>query len=135
MGNTEQGFSYSYCAKEQADIKKIRERYEEKADTREGKLERLKRLDKGVIKKARAAALAVGITGSLVLGIGMSLMMSDFSSVLGSYEKYNTVIGIAIGLVGMVLAAVAYPLYRRVEAHERKRAAPEIIRLADELMK
>lgn len=135
MGNTERGFSYSYSAKEQADIKKIRERYEERTDTREGKLERLKRLDRGVVKKARTVALTVGTIGVLVLGVGMSLMMSDFSSVLGSYEKYCEVIGIGIGLVGIILAAVAYPLYRRVEARERQKVAPEILRLADELMK
>lgn len=135
MNNGDNGFSYSYSAKEQADIKKIRERYESDPSSEEGKLERLHRLDRGVVKKARAAALSVGIVGSLVLGIGMSLVMSDFSSVLGRYEGYNIVIGMAIGIVGVALVSAAYPIYKHVQRREKEKVAPEILRLADELMK
>ena len=42
--------------------------------------------------------------------------------------------GIIIGLVGMAVAAVAYPLYTSTTRKERERIAPEIIRLANELM-
>ena len=44
-------------------------------------------------------------------------------------------IGIAVGIVGMVLAALSYPLYNRVLRKQRLKIAPEILRLSDELLK
>jgi len=40
-----------------------------------------------------------------------------------------------IGIIGMAVLAVAYPLYNRTLKKERERIAPEILRLTDELMK
>jgi isocitrate dehydrogenase kinase/phosphatase len=45
------------------------------------------------------------------------------------------VIGILVGVVGMVLVALAYPLYNRVLKKNRDKIAPEILRLSDELLK
>ena len=45
------------------------------------------------------------------------------------------ILGIIIGLVGMAFMAVAYPLYLYITERERRRIAPEIMRLTDELMK
>lgn len=95
----------------------------------------LRRLDAGVTQKATAASLAMGIIGALVLGAGMSLTMSDFSKILGAYEEMALLLGIVIGIVGIVLVCLAYPLYQRVIRREREKVAPEIIRLTDELMK
>ena len=61
--------------------------------------------------------------------------MSDFAEVLGSYRNMAMVIGIPVGLVGGVLAALAYPIYNFIVKRERIKIAPEIIRLTDELMK
>jgi hypothetical protein len=44
-------------------------------------------------------------------------------------------LGVIIGVVGIVLVCVAYPLYNRVLKKEREKIAPEILRLTDELMK
>jgi hypothetical protein len=44
-------------------------------------------------------------------------------------------IGITVGVVGGVLAGLAYPIYCAIAKAKRKKLAPEIIRLADELMK
>ena len=49
--------------------------------------------------------------------------------------EYALVIGVAIGLVGMIMVALAYPVYNRVLKKERERIAPQILRLTDELMK
>ena len=44
------------------------------------------------------------------------------------------VIGILVGIVGMVLVALAYPLYNRVLKKQREKIAPEILRLTEELL-
>ena len=129
------GFSYSYSAKDQAEIKKIREKYTVKKDENENKLARLRRLDAGVIEKAQIVSLVFGIVGALILGSGMSLILSDLWQTLGLTRAWSLIIGISLGVLGGVLASLAYPMYQIVERHERERVAPEILKLTDELMK
>ena len=128
------GFSYTYSAKEQAEIKNIREKYTKPTES-EDKMTRLRRLDASVTKSAQAAALAIGIIGALVLGFGMSLCMTDLGNILGEYKDMAMVIGIVIGALGGILTSLAYPIYNAIVRVKRKKIAPEIIRLADELMK
>lgn len=126
-------FEYTYSAKEQDEIKKIREKYIKKNDDSTDKMEQLRRLDEGVTKKASSAALAAGIVGAIVMGTGMSFIMTDIVSSLGN--AVAVLLGIIIGAAGMVGVITAYPLYNRIIKKERKKIAPEIIRLTDELMK
>lgn len=133
--NQEQkGFSYTYSAKEQAELKKIREKYTPPTET-EDKMARLRRLDASVTKSAQATALIFGILGTLILGIGMSLIMTDFGNVLGMYSDMSMIIGIIVGIVGGIIAGIAYPIYNAIVKSKRKKLAPEIIRLTDELLK
>ena len=128
------GFSYSYSAREQAELKRIRDKYT--APTKgEDKMARLRRLDASVTNTAQAIALVFGVIGTLILGFGMSLIMTDLANILGSYRHLAMVLGIVIGIVGGVLASLAYPVYQAIVKAKRKKLAPEIIRLADELMK
>ncbi|MBR2874567.1 MAG: dihydropteridine reductase, partial [Clostridia bacterium] len=69
------------------------------------------------------------------LGIGMSLAMTEIGKILALSEFTSMLIGISIGIVGIVLVSLAYPLYNKILKIERERIAPEIIRLTDELMK
>ncbi len=139
VAQTTNDFTYTYSAKKKADLQKIRAKYEIPAAgeiDREAKMtERLYRLDKGVTVRARTVALIVGIVGALILGIGMSLCMSEFRTVLGAYREQAMPIGIGIGLVGALLVGIAYPLYRSVLKKGRAKIAPEILRLTDELLK
>lgn len=128
------GFSYTYSAREQDEIKKIREKYSKKASS-EDKLERLRSLDANVTRKASVISLVIGILGTLLLGLGMSLAMSELPAQLGIDGAASMLIGALIGLFGIALAALAYPVYSLVVRRERARIAPEIIRLSDELMK
>lgn len=135
MDNEEkETFIYTYSAKEQEEIKNIRKKYVAPA-REEDKMEQLRKLDQGVTSKATMTALMVGVTGALVLGLGMSLAMTEFSEILGSYRDFGMIIGIAIGIVGIVLVCCAYPIYNRTLRKEREKIAPEILRLTDELMK
>ena len=132
--NENKGFQYTYSAKEQAELKRIREKYTPPTET-EDKMARLRRLDASVTNTAQAVSLVFGIIGALILGIGMSLCMTEFGEILGSHRDMAMVIGIIIGVVGGVLASLAYPIYNAIVKAKRKKLAPEIIRLTDELMK
>ena len=128
-------FSYSYSAKEQEEIKKIRKKYiTNDLQRQEDKMERLRILDASTTKKGTIASLVIGIIGALILGTGMSLAMTDIGSFLGN-DTLALIIGILIGVLGIILVALAYPLYNLITAKERKRIAPEILRLSEELMK
>ena len=118
-------FQYTYSAKEQEEIKKIREKYAPATDNQEDQMEKLRRLDSSVTQKGTIVSLVLGIISALVLGAGMSLVMV-FDEML---------IGIGVGSIGLVGVSLAYPIYARIIQKERKKVAPEIIRLTDELMK
>lgn len=127
-------FSYTYSAKEQEELKKIREKYTSPVQT-ENKMEQIRRLDESVTRKATIVSLVLGIMGSLVLGFGMSLAMTELGEIIGVSTGIAMVIGIIAGIIGIVLVCLAYPIYNRVVKKEREKIAPEIIRLTDELMK
>ena len=128
------GFSYTYSAEEQAEIKKIRDKYTPPTES-EDKMARLHRLDASVTQTAQAAALVFGVIGTLTLGFGMSLIMTDLADILGSLKDKAMLIGIIIGIIGGVVASLAYPIYNLMVKHRREKITPEIIRLTDELMK
>ena len=125
-------FNYTYSAKEQAEIKAIREKYESPKES-EDKMMQLRRLDASVTQKATTVSLVFGIIGALVMGIGMSLVMTDIGKMLGTAPAM--ILGICVGIVGMILVCSAYPMYNCILKKEREKIASEIIRLSDELMK
>lgn len=127
-------FNYTYSAKEQEEIKAIRKKYAVQEKT-EDKMEQLRRLDAGVTQKAQAISLIFGVIGALILGMGMSLAMTDIGKMIGLVGGTAMLVGILIGIVGIALISVAYPIYNFIIKKERERIAPEIIRLTDELMK
>ena len=127
-------FRYTYSAREQAEIQNIRKKYEA-ATEKEDKMAQLRRLDASVTSRATTAALVVGIAGALIMGLGMSLVMSGLSEILGIHQDVGMLLGIMIGVVGIVPVCLAYPLYNRTLKKEREKIAPEILRLSDELMK
>ncbi len=128
MENKE-GFSFTYSAAQQQEVENIRKKYLPKE---ENKMEQLRKLHAVPTQKAQTASLAVGIIGALIMGTGMSLAMTQIGAALGNLAM---VMGIAVGVVGMVLVALAYPLYNRVLKKQREKIAPEILRLTDELLK
>ena len=117
-------FQYTYSANEQEELKRIRSKYVPKE---ENKMDLLRRLDAQVYQKATIYAIIVGVIGALILGTGMSCCMVWGGAVF--------VLGIIVGIIGLAVVGLAYPLYNRTLKKERERIAPEILRLADELMK
>lgn len=129
MEDKKETFHYTYSAQQQEEIKRIRKKY---AAPEENKMEQLRKLDQRATQKAQAWAIALGVIGALILGTGMSFAMTDLSGFLGGTAIF---IGIPVGIVGIVLVALAYPVYNRTLKKERQRIAPEILRLTDELLK
>lgn len=117
-------FNYTYSAKQQDEVKKIRDKY---VIQEEDKMEQLRRLDQGVTQKSTMYSIIVGVIGTLVMGIGMCCCMV--------WQGIWFVPGVIVGIVGIIILAMAYPVYQQVTKKEREKIAPEIIRLTDELMK
>lgn len=122
--NEKETFKFTYSAKEQEEIKNIRKKY---AAPEEDKMEHLRKLDASVTGKATTTALVVGIIGTLLLGVGMCCTMV--------WQSTWFIPGIIIGLIGIGVLVLAYPIFTRIIKKEREKIAPEILRLTEELMK
>ena len=122
--NQKKTFQYTYSAGDQEEIKKIRSKYLPKE---ENKMEQLRRLDQEVTRKGTLYSILIGVIGSLLLGLGMSCIMV--------WQGIWFIPGIIIGVIGMAIVAVTYPVYNIVTKREREKIAPEIIRLTEELIK
>ncbi|MBR2929796.1 MAG: hypothetical protein IKC32_01070 [Clostridia bacterium] len=120
-------FSYTYSAGEIKEARSIRDKYAER-DKELSAVELMRRLDASVENKARAISLSLGVIGTLILGTGMSIIMTEIGNMLGSLALP---LGLLIGLVGIGIDALAYPVYTAVIKKERRRIAPEMLKLAD----
>lgn len=120
-------FKMTYSAQQQQEVENIRRKY---LPSEASKLDQLRALDKAVTRKATARSISLGVAGCLILGAGMSLVMSEFGAWVGAAA---TPLGIGLGLAGMAMLAAAFPIYHRVLRREREKIAPEILRLSDEL--
>ncbi len=108
---------------------KIRTQYMEKQST---ELDALRRLDARVKRPARVFAYVFGSMSAMIMGAGMSLVMTDIGTTLG---LQNTMVpGIAIGVVGMILAIVNYPLYKSILGRRKKKHSAEILALSESIM-
>lgn len=125
----EETFKMTYSARQQEEIQSIRKKY---MPPEENKLEQLRALDAGATKRAAKVSILVGVIGTLIMGVGMSLFMSDLSQILGPAALPA---GIVIGAMGIAILSCAYPLYNHTLKKAREKVAPEILRLTDELMK
>lgn len=111
-------------------VQKIRTQYTEKEHTQ---LDDLKALDRKVKRPANILAYSFGTLAALVMGSGMSLVMTDISEKLGLANPMP--LGLAVGIVGMVMAIATYPIYKKVLNSRRRRYAAQMIALSDRLMK
>jgi hypothetical protein len=110
-------------------VQRIRTQYMEKEPS---ELDALRALDAKVKRPANIFAYVFGIIGALVMGAGMSLLMTDIATTLGLGNV--TVPGILIGIVGMVMALLNYPIYKRFLGSRKQKYSAEIIRLSDNIM-
>lgn len=117
-------FHYTYSAKEQEEIRAIQRKYDPRRPE-ENKLEQIRRLDRSVGRPGKILALVQGIIGVLVFGVGMSLVMV--------WEKM--VSGILVGLAGIAILVLIYPIKNAIDKKRRAEFAPAILQLTEELKK
>ena len=129
--NENNGFSFSYSPLLQEEIKSIRDKYVTKEET---VIDKVRKIDNAVTRNALIISLIFGIVGALMLGFGMSLIMTDLAEAISLNGTARMVLGIILGILGGVLAALAYPSYILTLKKGREKAAPEIIRLTDDLI-
>ena len=108
---------------------KIRAQYMEKESS---ELDVLRRLDARVKRPADVLAYVLGSISAIIMGAGMSLVMTDIGATLGI--KSAMVSGIVIGIVGMLMAIANYPIYRRILGGRRKKYSAEILELSNKIM-
>jgi hypothetical protein len=111
-------------------VQKIRTQYTEKQHT---ELDELKALDAKVKKPANVFAYTYGSISAIVMGSGMSLVMTDIGTMIGLTA--TMVPGIAIGIVGLGMALSTYPIYKRMLNSRKKKYAPKIMELSEKIMK
>ena len=111
-------------------VQKIRTQYTEKEHTQ---LDALKKLDRKVKKPANVFGYVFGTVSAIIMGAGMSLVMTDIGAQLGMAD--TMIPGIAIGVVGLALAIINYPIYKGILAARKKKYADKIIAISDKLMK
>lgn len=110
-------------------VQKIRTQYTEKEHT---ELESLQALDRKVKRPVNILSYTLGTIGALVMGAGMSLLMTDIGQTIGLAAP--TAPGLLLGLLGMGVAILNYPLHRAYLRARRKKYAGQIIALSDALL-
>ena len=111
-------------------VQKIRTQYTEKQHT---ELDALKELDAKVKRPANVFAYTYGSIGAIVMGAGMSLVMTDIGTRIGLASAM--IPGIVIGVVGMGMALSTYPIYKKMLNTRKKKYAPEILKLSEKIIK
>lgn len=89
----------------------------------------LRKLDNKVKKAPKIASITFGTVAMLIFGTGMCLAMK----VIGAGTAAAMAVGIAIGVAGMALMAVNYPLYKKFLNARKKKYAFEIVELARQI--
>ena len=108
---------------------KIRTQYMEKTPS---ELDALRELDSKVKRPANVFAYTFGSVSAIVMGAGMSLVMTDIGAIIGITSAL--VPGIAIGVVGLGMALLTYPMYKGILNARKKKYGAEILSLSDKIM-
>lgn len=124
--NDEYKFNYSYSApneSERREIESIKKQYIS-APKKEDKLERLRDLNKRVMQPPLIISLTIGIVGTLVMGVGLTMVL-----------EWNIVAwGVMTGILGAAIAASAYPIYKAILNRNKRKYGKRIIELSDDLL-
>ena len=110
-------------------VQKIRAQYMEKQTT---ELDALRRLDIKVKRPVTVAAYVIGSLSAIVMGAGMSLVMTDIGAVIGLASAM--IPGIIIGVVGMALALANYPIYKKLLSVRKEKYRDEILKLSERII-
>ena len=108
------------------EAKNIREKYLPENSKTEDKITTLRKLDKSAERPGRILSLSIGIISVLILGVGMCCTMI--------WSESFFALGIVAGIIGLVGIAGAYSVYVHITKKQREKIAPQIQKLADEII-
>lgn len=111
-------------------VEKIRSQYTKQQHT---ELDELKALDAKVKKPAKVFGYTYGSIGAVVMGAGMSLVMTDIGAMIGLTA--TMVPGVAVGITGMGMVLTTYPVYKKILNARKKKYAHQIMELSDRIAK
>ena len=111
-------------------VEKIRSQYTEAEHT---ELDALKALDAKVKRPANVFGYTYGSISAIVMGAGMSLVMTDIGKVIGLTSALTP--GITVGVVGLAMSCTTYPIYKRILNSRKKKYAHQIMELSDHITK
>ena len=114
---------------DQYTAERIRTQYTARQTT---ELDMLRALDAKVKRPARGFAYFFGSLSAIIMGAGMSLIMTD----IGTYLRIaNTMtLGVAIGVVGLFMAIINYPIYRGILNRRKALYGGEILSLSNRII-
>lgn len=109
---------------------KIRTQYMEKQAT---ELDKLRELDAKVKRPANVFSYIFGSISAIIMGCGMSLVMTDIAETIGMSGE-PMIPGIIIGIIGLALALINYPIHKGIMNSRKKKYASQIINLSEKIM-
>ncbi|MGN1119591.1 MAG: dihydropteridine reductase [Oscillospiraceae bacterium] len=112
-------------------VQKIRTQYMEK-DCTQKELDLLRELDAEVKRPANVFGYTFGGIGAIIMGAGMSLVMTDIGTQFGVTNAMPA--GIVIGLIGMLIAIINYPIYKAILSGRKDKYAERILALSEKIM-
>jgi uncharacterized Tic20 family protein len=98
----------------------------------EKNLDLLRELDAEVKRPANVFGYVFGSISAIIMGAGMSLVMTDIGQQLGISNTMP--LGIIIGVVGMLMAIATYPIYKNILALRKEKYADRILELSEKIM-
>ncbi|MBQ8684988.1 MAG: hypothetical protein IJ514_02305 [Clostridia bacterium] len=122
----EEAFSYTYTApteRERREVEEIRRKYQPVEQT-QSDMQRLQTLDNKVNLPPMAYALSLGVIGTLIFGLGLTLIL----------EWSKPVLGTLVALLGVLPIALAYPVHRRSLRKRKEKYAAEILALSEKIL-
>ena len=123
-------YIYQYSAQKNKEIENIRKKY---LPQEISKIERLRELDAKVKRPANVFAYVFGSISAIIMGCGMSLVMTDIADSIGlGVDPMKA--GIVIGVAGMILALLNYPMYKGILNSRKKKYGPRILELSEKIM-
>ena len=114
---------------QQFEAQRIRTQYMEKQTT---ELDTLRELDAKVKRPANVFAYVFGSISAVIMGAGMSLIMTDLGAAIGMGDPM--VPGFLIGVLGMLMAIINYPIHQGILKSRKKKYADEILRLSEQII-
>lgn len=96
------------------------------------KLDILRAMDAKVHRPANLFAGVFASISALIMGAGMSLIMTDIGAVIGMSDTWAY--GLVIGIIGMLMLILTYPMYKGILNRRQKKYADEIMKLSDEII-